>query len=263
MNGVIQPNLDLVTGQIKRLRLVNASNGQTYVPKFRVAGNGGSTALPKVYAIAVDGIALLPTNGASESALNQPYFEIDYTLTEAADATAYWTTAELITLAPGQRLDILIEAPEAGTFELYGAAIGEAPMVVQSDTPNTDTILTLTVTSGTPAKSQQIPPMSLYAASTIQRPVSPDTGMTGPSLPPATQTLEFKTIGANFGPDGETTAPPFVINGQHFDGDLDDPAQLQLFKGDTDVWNLYSTNEAHIFHIHINSFAAFARVHTM
>lgn len=255
VNGQRAPTLSLAQGQIKRLRLVNATNGQTYVPKLR--GVGGAGALPGLYAIAVDGIALLPHEGGDPDA---PYFEIDHTLDPATDPTRYWTTAEVITLAPGQRLDLLIVGDAPGRFELYGAAKGESPMVVEVDTPNGDILIVVDIGEAAHDVAQQIPPMSLYRDATIQRPVPPVLDLTSGQLPQATQSLEFKTIGAAFNSSGVPTRPAFLINDQHFDGNLDDPAQIQLYKGDTDVWNLYSTNDGHIFHIHINSFQALARV---
>lgn len=255
VNGQRVPTLSLAQGQIKRLRLVNATNGQTYVPKLRAVGDAGT--LPKLYAIAVDGIALLPQDGGDPDA---PYYEIDATLSPETDPTAYWTTAELITLAPGQRLDLLIVGDSPGQFELYGAAKGESPMVVEVDTPNTDTLITVEIGDAAYDVAQQVPPMSLYADAAIQRPEPPALDLASGQLPQATQSLEFKTIGAAFNSSGVPTKPAFLINDQHFDGNLDDPAQIQLYKGDTDVWNLYSTNDGHIFHIHINSFQALARV---
>ena len=256
VNGQLTPTLALDKGQIKRLRLINATNGQTYVPKLRATG-GGTAALPRLYAIAVDGIALLPNpDGASD----QPYFEIDYTLSENGDAALYWTTAEVITLAPGQRLDLLIQADSAGQFELYGAETGECPMVAQVSAPNTHKLIAIDVSDTTHGTPQSLPPMSLFSDSQIQRPVPPQVDIAQGSLPQATQSLEFKTVGAAFNASGVPTKPAFLINDQYFDGNLDDPAQIQLYKGNTDVWNLYSTNDAHIFHIHINSFQALARV---
>lgn len=255
VNGQRAATLSMAKGQIKRLRLVNATNGQTYVPKLRAVGHDG--AVPRLFAIAVDGIALQPQAGGDPDA---PYYEIDPTLSPDTDPTQYWTTAEVITLAPGQRLDLLIVGDTEGQFELYGAAEGESPMVVQVGTPNTDTLIAIEIGAQAHDVAQQIPPMSLYADASIRRPVPPAFDFGASQLPQATQSLEFKTIGAAFNSSGVPTEPAFVINDQHFDGNLGDPAQIQLFKGNTDVWNLYSTNDGHIFHIHINSFQALARV---
>lgn len=255
VNGQRVPTLSLAQGQIKRLRFVNATNGQTYAPKLRATD--GSTQLPVLYAVAVDGIALLPMAGAQP---DQPYFEIDHALREEDDASLYWTTAEVITLAPGQRLDLLIQADAPGQFELYGAAQGDSPMVVEVDAPNTDTLITIDVAEVVYDVPQSLPPMSLFADTRIQRPDTPQIDLTQGHLPQATQSLEFKTINSAFNASGVPTEPAFLINDQSFDGNLDDPAQIQLYKGNTDVWNLYSTNEGHIFHIHVNSFQALARV---
>ncbi|MCR9072026.1 MAG: multicopper oxidase family protein [Alphaproteobacteria bacterium] len=253
VNGVVNPTLTMNAGEIRRLRIVNATNGQTYVPMF-----SGSGTLPGVYVIATDGIALPPPFSMAGFSDTDPHFAVDYSLTASADPAKYWTTAELITLAPGQRVDLLINPTEAGTFTLAGAAKGAAPMVVEHNTPNTATLLTLQVNAETPSKSQQLPPLSLFKSDQIDRPEPPAQVLSGPGMPVATQTLEFKTLGAAF-VDGVPTEPAFLINDQHFNAGQNS-AQLQLYKGDSDVWNLYSTNDAHIFHIHINSFIAFARI---
>jgi len=59
VNGQVNPVITMNQGEIKRLRFVNATNGQTIVPQF--IGEGA----PEVYAIAVDGIALLPPTAPS------------------------------------------------------------------------------------------------------------------------------------------------------------------------------------------------------
>ncbi|MGH1356549.1 MAG: multicopper oxidase family protein [Thalassovita sp.] len=251
VNGQVNPVITMDQGEIKRLRFVNASNGQTVVPQF--VGEG---AAPEVYAIAVDGIALLPPT-VSDATSDPEYFKIDYDVTKA-DPEAYWTNAELITLAPGQRLDLLVKAgTAAGSFQLKGAAKGTVPMVVEGQDPNTADILTVTVTAQTSNKNQSIPTVSLFETASIKRPVPPVVDIGG-IWPAATQSIEFKTIEENF-TGSYPSKPAFVVNDQYFDVTVGDPAQIQLFKGDTDVWNVYSTNDAHIFHIHINSFQALGR----
>ncbi len=271
VNGLVQPSLTMKKGEIKRFRIINASIGQAFVPVFEPADTTSGTP-PDVYVLATDGITLEPPYALGTLFKDDaPYFKVDYSLTKPAEpitdadreaAALYWTTAELITVAPGQRVDLLVQAVDSGSFILRGADFGTAPTVVESARPgsgisvvNTDPLLTLTV--GTDTRSDQaLPPLSLYRNTAIQRPKS--MSLDGKTIPPATQTLEFKTIDSAFSSNG-ITEPPFLINDQHFD--MEAPkAQLQLYLDDTDVWNLYSSNDAHIFHIHINSFQAFARV---
>jgi len=134
-------------------------------------------------------------------------------------------------------------------------------MVVEADQPNTATLMRIDVANGDQTPAQTVPPMSLYADPSISRPIPPALGTAEffGNLPQATQSLEFKTVGSAFNTSGVPTEPAFLINDQHFNGNLNDTAQIQLYKGNTDVWNLYSTNDAHIFHIHINSFQALGR----
>jgi FtsP/CotA-like multicopper oxidase with cupredoxin domain len=262
VNGVVTPSLTVAKGAIKRFRIVNATNGQAYVPKF-VPATGTTGTPPKVYAIATDGIALqVPFDYANLTATEQaaPYFPIDYDLKETDNAGRFWTTGEILTLGPGQRVDLLVQAVDAGTFNMVGAAKGDAPMVIDTGAEgnfkvlNTDTLMTLTVDSSPAAQSQALPPMSLFADSRITRPEPPAVTIDGASMPTVTQTVEFKTVDSAF----TENAPAFKINDQHFDASGKD-AQLQLYLGHTDVWNVYSSNDVHIFHIHVNSFLTFAR----
>jgi len=130
-------------------------------------------------------------------------------------------------------------------------------MVVEGGDANTAKILMVEVTAEPSTKNQTIPTVSLFEAATIQRPVPPTVAIDG-VWPAATQSIEFKTIEENF-TEAYPSRPAFVVNDQYFDAVVGDPAQIQLLKGDTDVWNLYSSNDAHIFHIHINSFQALGR----
>jgi FtsP/CotA-like multicopper oxidase with cupredoxin domain len=259
VNGVVNPTLTMEKGAIKRLRIVNATNGQAYVPKFSAA-SGTSGTPPKVFAIATDGIALPVPFDYDVSEQSAPYFPIDYDLTEDESASLYWTTAEILTVAAGQRLDLLVQSVDAGTFTLAGAATGTAPMLIETGAEgsfavlNTDTLLTLTVTADEPTTSQEVPPMSFYDNPQITRPEPPAVEINGVNMPTVTQAIEFKTVSSAL----SKNQPGFKINDQHFDAS-EPNAQLQLYLGHTDVWNVYSSNDVHVFHIHVNSFLTFAR----
>ena len=262
INGLVNPTYDLPQNHIKRLRVLNGTDGGTFVLKMRVKAGTTAAGLPDLYAIAADGIALTPPSSADP---NTPFFKIDYDVSETDDPGTYWATGELISIAAGQRLDLLIQAKDVGLFELYGVGIAEladVPSVVESTEQfRSGTVLTFNVTAETDAtrRSQSLPTAALFNMPGIQRPDEPVwQGLDAP-LPSATQTLEFKTLDAAFTSSG-ITEPPFLINNQYFDSDLEDKAQIQLFKNNTDVWNLYSSNDAHIFHIHVNSFQIWARV---
>ncbi|MCF2870921.1 multicopper oxidase domain-containing protein [Octadecabacter sp. G9-8] len=280
VNGTYQPTLTMHAGEILRFRMINATNGQTVIPMFKATGT--NTSLPGVYAIGVDGITLLPI-GTDDDQVTLPiamdtgpstvtaytddteYFEIDYSTSEASDPKKYWTTAELITLAPAQRLDILVKAPmSAGTYQMVGASQDEAPTVVGAEGEvNTSVILNVNVvaTPRTLTTSQSLPTMKLFdnsklpaieAGAKIERPPM------APSLnasPTATQSQWFGYVGAA---DMLGTGN-FQINGRTFDANLADGAQIILTNDTLTAWELYSSNGPHMMHIHINSFAIHGR----
>lgn len=281
VNGLVNPVMMARAGEILRLRIINATNGESYVPIFTADGATG----PDVYAIAVDGIALLPV-GAGLSAIDlpidlsgglalaaqnpfaedTPYFHIDYGLTDTPEThSLYWTTAEIVTLAAAQRLDLLVQIPadaaEGQVFQLSGATVGDAPTVVTNKQLNTDPLVQIQV-SGGPRSDQSIPTMQLFDNAqnrgTIERPPIAPSGNS--SAPTATQSLWFGYVADdNIPTQKQGKVGNFLINGEAFDADLEDLGQVQLKKDELTAWELYSVDGPHIFHIHINSFAVHGR----
>ncbi|MEL7090610.1 MAG: multicopper oxidase domain-containing protein [Pseudomonadota bacterium] len=318
VNGIVNPSLEMQPGEILRFRMVNATNGNTYIPKFVAAADApAGQALPEVYAVMVDGIPIYAINSADDPdgtfGPDTPYFQIDYDQARPADgdnsmaARKYWTTAELITLAPAQRLDILVKAPaipdgDTVTFTLVGAAqVGAdgkpsatAPNVMDNEganKANTDPIVTVQVT-GTPRSGQSVPTMSFFEVDSLrQNRGLANANLTRPELPVASQPsslsvgemtelwfanyLLSEQDGAetpiahpnwkslNFAyvqdPSKDATQANFQINGQSFDANLRDAPQLDIPIDGWTSWELFSSNDMHMFHIHINSFMILGR----
>jgi L-ascorbate oxidase len=278
-------------GDVLRLRMVNATNGESYVPIFT---SEDGQKVPDVYAIAVDGIALLPV-GAETSAIDlpidlsngsepvapaqftkdTPFFHIDYDLTDTSQTHAhYWTTAEIITLAAAQRLDVLVKIPsdaqEGQVYQLKGAAIGDAPSVVTNNKLNGDPLVQIQVAGNARTVPQCIPTMELFdnaqnkslnnapQNAKIERPPMAPAGAT--PAPTATQSQWYGYVADdNIPTENKGKVGNFLINGEAFDADLEDPGQVQLKKDELTAWELYSVDGPHIFHIHINSFAVHGR----
>lgn len=315
INGIANPNVDMRPGQILRFRMVNASNGNTYLPMIELGeGTPAGTAIPEVYAIAVDGIPVYALPEAMDGfSGNDPYFRIDYDQTRpgsnndeiAQDAAKYWTTGELITLAAAQRLDILIQAPDLGgadslSFAVVGGAADAVPCVVDNPGAVTqDALFTITV-SGAPMSGdevQTLPTMDFFnvdtlramgdglANATLTRPELPMDGApqpvtlnTGEMLEqwisnyvpdlqgesdltlhyqdPSWKSLNFAYVAQ---PSKTGTQANFQINGQSFDANLRDAPQLTIPVNGWTSWELFSSNDIHMFHIHINSFMVLGR----
>ncbi|ABV91767.1 multicopper oxidase [Dinoroseobacter shibae DFL 12 = DSM 16493] len=331
VNGMVTPTLAMAPGEILRFRMINATNGTNYIPKFRILGDApAGQPLPEVYAIAVDGIPLYPVNPADDPegrfAPDAPWFPIDYDQPRPEDgdtshaARRYWTTAELITLAPAQRLDLLVKAPDiqgaeevrfalAGVPQYDTPASGTSPGTAARSAPNvldneeagkaaTDGIVTVVV-SGPPRTDQSLPHMAFFEVAALRRlpglgqanlvrPELPLADMPGAAQPDslsvaemlarwrasfaaAAETVTTPSLGVtdphwkslNFAfvaePDPDGTPANFQINGQSFDADLSDDPQLMLPASDWTAWELYSSSDLHMFHIHINSFMVLGR----
>jgi len=270
VNGAYMPTLTMKKGEMLRLRIVNATVGQVIIPKFKNAlltnpsGLGATPAVPDVYAVAVDGIALPPPFDSRQFNPADPYYPIDYSLSDPS-SSAYVTTAELINVAAGQRLDLIVHAKDAGTFTLWGADLDEAPTVVtlnaQNVTPSnvfTHALLNVHVTEDA-RTDQSLPTLSLFQESTIQRPPSGmdfNIGDIVTELPK----LAYRSLAFSDPVDDE---PYFTINGKYFEEGNPAGAQVQLKLDAIDWWHHFSKAGAHIFHIHINSFQVVARCPTV
>ncbi|MDF1794598.1 MAG: multicopper oxidase domain-containing protein, partial [Thalassobaculaceae bacterium] len=183
INGVPSPTLSIRPGEIKRLRLINATVGTVFVPRFS-ASEGEfvkpTGEAPELFAIATDGIALPKPQPFWDIFIHDdaPYYPIDYDAT--AGTAAYLMVAELITIAPGQRVDLLVKAPASeGTFYLFGVDGNNAPTVVTtgndydgSSILYRELMMTLSVT-GTKrddADAQKLPTLKLFKNTMINRP---------------------------------------------------------------------------------------------
>lgn len=270
VNGVYMPTITMKKGEMLRFRIVNATVGQVLIPKFKNAllghpsGLGSSPPVPDVYAVAVDGIALPPPFDSRRYDPTDPYFPIVYDIQDKT-SSAYLTTAELINVAAGQRLDLIVHATEAGSFTLWGADLDEAPTVVSpkadGSTPGnvfTKPLLNVQVTADT-RSDQTLPTLSLFQEPTIQRPPSGLNFQLADLVPELTR-LGYRSLAFS---DPIGTEPYFTINGQYFEEGNPSGAQVQLKLDATDWWHNYSKAGAHIFHIHINSFQMVARCPTV
>lgn len=273
VNGQNYPTLAMRKGEIQRWRIINATVGQVIIPKLKndqlavsPSGIEAAPAVPTVAAIAVDGIALPPFYVAGAApADGTPYYPIDYSLTDVS-SPQYLTTGELITVAAGQRLDLVVQAQDSGVFVLWGADLDEAPNVVApgsgGSTPGnvyTRPLLKVQVTADS-RSDQSMPTYGLFKEKTIQRPVS-GLVLDGARVPlKGGDSVAYRSMAFS---DPLPNTQPFLINGVYFEEGNPPGAQVQLQLNATDWWYNYSKAGAHIFHIHINSFQLVARCPTL
>ena len=264
VNGVVNPTITMEKGQIKRLRIVNAASGAAFVPNIATHDS------LEIYAIAIDGIALKPS-ADDASFMDDPFYKIEPYIDPASAASHYWTTAEILTLAPGQRLDLLVKVKDTaslGKVQIADAGVQSGqtnvdraqtpPNVIETSSSEAGNLWNFEIVapSGTP-RLQSLPTKREFLSANISRPPSPFDVVTEKDI--QTQELVFRSAQLDPAPAGTARNPGFTINGQNFDPNLDSPPQIVLGLDQITNWTLYSSNDAHIFHIHINSFQVIAR----
>lgn len=265
INGLVNPTIAMQYGEIQRWRFINATSEQFFY--LNIAATGGTTVpAPLMFAIAVDGVPL--TN--SPQGITVP-FQLGTPLFQFPMGTAFTfanaVMNEIAVLAPGQRLDLLVQMPvtPGGGAQTYQLQAVQFPPP-SSGPASTQTIATIQV-SGTKATPDQLPASSAFNAGALYRPplAAPSAWPTSP-----TQKLQFGFIYGNTGgvannttsqtPFGTSGSPPPTATATAFALPLPTPsaAQLNLKLNAVDYWQVSSDPTfgfgPHSFHIHINSF---------
>ncbi|HLK69644.1 MAG TPA: multicopper oxidase domain-containing protein [Bryobacteraceae bacterium] len=228
VNGQFTPTLEMQPGEVQLWRIVNACSGTT----LSVNGppNSVSQPGPKWIQTAQDGVQLDPANYALG-------VKIAETTTPGT-----WTNATLKTpmtdppwfgnLAPGNRVDMLVQAPASGTFRI---------------TAGSTLLFTVKVTQNPIANPPNFPPP--------QSAFPPKPGFLNdldPGKVSVYRKLRFKTTAVTGGPPGFTIPSSQTIDGKRFE-DHEFNQTMQL--GATEEWTLYNEGgPAHPFHIHVNPF---------
>ncbi|HSR53715.1 MAG TPA: multicopper oxidase family protein [Acidobacteriota bacterium] len=194
VNGQVHPIIRMKPGEVQRWRFVQA--GILELVHLSLEGH-------KLNVIAWDGLA-----------------------TGSIDAY------ETVELAPGNRVDVLIQAGAAGTYKLMKQA--EQPdQSLRNEYTNEELVATLVV-EGDPN------PMDLPQSSALAQ-YKPFRDITPNQLDSQKDVIFAKNGSSSF----------FNINGVPFSPN-EVPWQLQL--GDYEQWNLSSDDQNHPFHIHVNPF---------
>jgi FtsP/CotA-like multicopper oxidase with cupredoxin domain len=222
VNGQYTPVITMQPGEVQLWRIINACH-QGAVPI------NGPTGIKWVQT-AQDGVQLNPTN-----------YELGV---KAANSTGTWKNATLTTpmtappwfgnLAPGNRVDMLVQAPSGG---------GPYPVTFGNNT------LLFTVNVAGNAIPNPIafpPPQSAFPT------MPPFLNDINPGNVVVKRELHFKTS-PGAGRQAGTNAPPTqTINGKLFQDHVFDQT---MHLGATEEWTLYNDGgPAHPFHIHINPF---------
>jgi len=244
VNGQYQPVLEMQPNQTQFWRIINTCH-QTAVPLDT------STAVKWVQT-AQDGVQLDPQNYNPDPTAKSNTFPNPPQAFQINGTGAWFSTGSL---APGNRIDLLVQAPStAGTYPItFGGTLLFTVRV-------TGTAVTA-VPFPTPA---QFPPMPRFLwdivppAGMITRNIRFNTTKTQFPTPTPTPTPQGTQRGRNPGnaaPPLWPNAPPtHTINGKQFSGEIDQYMKL----GATEEWNLFNDSvtggPVHPFHIHVNPF---------
>jgi FtsP/CotA-like multicopper oxidase with cupredoxin domain len=248
VNGQYTPILEMKPNQTQLWRIVNACH-QTAVPLDR------STDIKWVQT-AQDGVQLDPRNyDPDPSSLTNAPIPVP---AKAILKDGQWLSTG--SLAPGNRVDLLVQAPNTPkdypvtfggklllTVRVKGTAVSPAPFPSRDEFPKMPGFL-----------SDIIPPVGM-----LKREIRFNTTKTQLPSPAPTPTPQGSTGGRNPSPSPSPplmpNAPPtHTINGKQFSGEIDQYMKL----GATEEWNLFNDTPlkgpAHPFHIHINPFQVIA-----
>lgn len=258
INGQVNPTVTMQLGEIQRWRVVNATYSAFLVLQFGAATSGGGTA-PSLYAIATDGVPLTNVPGV----ISVPYPLGMPPTTPATKAEAVLN--EIAILAPGQRLDLLAQAPTSGAGGQDGAAFPLVVSFYETQHAVNQTIATVQY-SGAKTTPDPMPSGADFSPGKLVRPQFDDAGIVPP--PPmiggrqSTWSINFNfNLGSagNAAVDvqrgvGTPVNEQFDPNNAQIELDLYDPA-----KKNTTYWQVTASGALHAFHIHINSFLVAGR----
>lgn len=196
VNGQTNPTIRMQPGETQRWRILNASSGTFF--NIGLAGH-------RIHQIAKDG-----------NTLSRPW------------------TRDAIVLSPGERIEVLVQAAPAGTYELRTMLFGQGFQAMR------DVVLATLVIDGAAVAPIPLPKTLLPLKDLRNHAVA------------RKRKIIFDT---NPGPP-TTEATHYMIDGRPFDP-LRVDASVQL--GTTEEWTLVNTtDEWHPFHIHVNPFQVVA-----
>ena len=244
VNGQYQPVIEMRPNQTQFWRIINTCHQQA-VPLDT------STAVKWVQT-AQDGVQLDPQNYNPDPTAKSNTFPNPPQAFQINGTGAWFSTGSL---APGNRIDLLVQAPStAGNYPITfgGTLLFTVKVTGTAVSP---------VPFPTPA---QFPPMPRFLwdivppAGMITRNIRFNTTKTQFPTPTPTPTPQGTGGGRNPGnaaPPLWPNAPPtHTINGKQFSGEIDQYMKL----GATEEWNLFNDSvtggPVHPFHIHVNPF---------
>ncbi len=224
VNGQLQPTIQMQPGEIQRWRIINATMQQVSHLRYSFTGAPSSPGYkPAIRQIAYDGIQLAPER------YNDPNDGL----------------SQQFTIAPGNRIDILVQAPATPGKALlaYEMLHGQPPAGCPVLTTADPFLVQLEVSGSPVTPAMNFPTPSNY-------PVMPD-WLQWKDNAPGFKILKTRTLQFN-----NSTDPSFrpAINGKAFDGTLATTQLVDLNAAEEWTLENYWASSIHPFHIHVNPF---------
>lgn len=253
VNGQMDATITMAPGEAMLWRVVNTSVGNN-LPFCLVPVDATKGAAPALYALAADGIPIRQPKVTDKATLPFRLGDPVYDLTTKTAGTDVINN-ELVLMAPGQRLDLMVQAPQAeGRFALIQPDPVNAPALMTdlckspagaAPIPRDQLVLYVDVKKQARKVNKLVPTQA-----DLNRLYTPD-DVAGRRDTPAgpTQGVVFGFTNIEYAPGSIGGAS--VVNGRPFNLER---VQRKLKLEQTDRWGVQSASDTHMFHIHINSF---------
>lgn len=254
VNGQYDATITMAPGEAQLWRVVNATVGNVQ-PMCLVPVGQQTAAPPTLYALAADGVPIQrPLDALPKS---EPPFVVGAPVAILPPGTPAAATGvvnnELLFMAAGQRLDLMVQAPaQPGQYALLQPdpanppAIGGLCQPATAPIPETQLVLYVNVVqpSGSTPVNSAIPTQAELNTLRVPR-----------MLAGARDVPAGPTQGVVYGFTSSTYASGIggasVINGRPFNAQR---VQRKLKLDQMDLWGVQSAADTHMFHIHINPF---------
>ncbi|MEZ4360903.1 MAG: multicopper oxidase domain-containing protein [Kofleriaceae bacterium] len=250
VNGQGNPIVTMNRGEIQRWRFVGATMQASAALRIGFpdpTGAGG----PQVRQVAMDGVQFSPENYACQPFLNNPDCSPVPNTTPFDELTAF-------NLSPGNRVDVLIRAPDTpGTHCLV---LDITTKLAELHPARVESAARAALVAGTCGVSNNLGPLLTLVVRDIAQPMTFPTPAQFPKLasfladlPAVADPARQKAIHYEMVNQGALPDTQFWINQEKYDGDC---ANESLTVDVTEQWTLWnnSLNISHPFHIHQNPF---------
>ena len=250
VNGQGNPIVTMKRGEIQRWRFVGATMQASAALRIGFPDQGGKRG-PEVRQIAMDGVQLSPDNYACQPFIHKP------DCTPPGDDSSF-DELSAFNLSPGNRVDVLIKAPDtAGTHCLV---LDITTRLAEAQRGREQHVARAALAQGTCGATNGLGPLLTLVVAADARPMTfPERADFPPmppflaDLPPVTDPARQRAIHYEMVNQGQLAETQFFINQSKFDGSC---ANQTLTIDVPEQWTLWNNSLAiaHPFHIHQNPF---------